>query len=252
MTLKEATFKYSLRLGDTGLILSQRLSEWTGHGPFLEEDLALTNIALDILGRANALLKYAGEVEGKGRTEDNLAFMRSEREFYNLLMVEQENGDYGKTMMRQFLIDAFDLPFFTLLADSKDATLAGIAAKTVKEVSYHLRHSSSWIIRFGDGTEESQARVQNALNELWRFTSEFFEMNEVDRVLIEAGVGVDLTRIKPLWEEKVKEVFEKARLKIPENVFMQRGSRDGNHTERLGYILAEMQTLPRSIPGAKW
>ena len=252
MNKQEALFKYCLRLGDTSLVLAQRNGEWCGHGPFLEEDLALTNIALDLLGQANSILQYAGTVEGKGRTEDDLAFHRTEREFYNTLITEQPNGDYAKTILRQFLCDAFDFYFYSQLSQSKDETLSAISAKSLKEITYHLRHSSSWIERLGDGTEESHNRMQNALNELWRFTGEMFEMNEVDAILLKEGIAVDLNSVKTDWEKKTKEVLERATLKIPADAFMQRGSRDAKHTEHLGYLLAEMQSLPRALPDAKW
>jgi len=252
MTKQEALFKYCLRLADTSLILAQRNGEWCGHGPFLEEDLALTNISLDLLGQANSIFQYAAKVEGKGRTEDTLAFHRNEREFYNTLIVEQPNGDYAKTILRQFLCDAFDFYFYSELLKSKDETISAIAAKSLKEITYHLRHSSSWVERLGDGTEESNDRIQNALNELWRYTGEMFEMNEVDSVLIKEGIAVDLNSIQPKWETKTKEILERATLKIPSTTFMQRGSREGKHTEHLGYILAEMQSLPRALPDAKW
>ena len=252
MNQTEALFNYLLRLGDTSLILAQRNGEWCGHGPFLEEDLALTNIALDLLGQANAILKYAGEVEGKGRTEDDLAFHRNERGFYNILIVELPNGDYAKTILRQFLCDAFDFYFYSELVKSKDATLSAIAAKSIKEITYHLRHTSSWVERLGDGTEESHNRMQSALEELWRYTGELFEMNEVDALLIKESIAVDLNSIKPSWEKKVKEVLTRATLQIPSSAFMQRGSRDAKHTEHLGFILAEMQSLPRALPDAKW
>jgi len=252
MTKPEALFNYCLRLGDSSLILAQRNGEWCGHGPFLEEDLALTNITLDLLGHANSILQYAGTVEGKSRTEDDLAFRRGEREFYNTLLTEQTNGDYAKTILRQFLCDAFDFYFYSELVKSKDDTLAAIAAKSIKEITYHLRHSSSWIERLGDGTEESHARIQHALHDLWRFTGELFEMNEVDSILLKEGIAVDLNLIKPKWENKVKDILERSTLKIPIDTFMQRGSREGKHTEQLGYILAEMQSLPRALPDAKW
>lgn len=252
MTKQEALFNYCLRLGDTSLILAQRNAEWCGHGPFLEEDLALTNISLDLLGHANSILHYAGKVEGKGRSEDDLAFHRNEREYYNTLLSEQSNGDYGKTILRQFLCDAFDYYFYSELTKSKDETLSAIAVKSLKEITYHLRHTSSWVERLGNGTEESHSRIQDALDELWRFTGEMFEMNEVDAVLIKNEIAVDLSSIKPKWESKVKEILERATLKIPANAFMQRGSRDAKHTEHLGYILAEMQSLPRAYPEAKW
>jgi ring-1,2-phenylacetyl-CoA epoxidase subunit PaaC len=252
VTTEEALFNYTLRLADTSLVQAQRLSEWTSRGPFLEEDLALTNIALDILGRANSLLEYAAKVEAKGRTSDDLAFFRNEREFYNLLIVEQPNGDYAKTILRECLVDHFDLLFYTELAKSADTTLAGIAAKSLKEITYHRRHTSSWVDRFGNGTEESHARLQAALNELWRFTDEFFEMNETDNLLIKEKIAVDLQALKPIWKKEMSELFEKAGIRVPENTFMQRGSRDGKHSEHLGYILAEMQYLPRMHPNAKW
>ncbi len=245
-------FKYTLRLGDTNLILGQRLSEWTGHGPFLEEDLALTNITLDIMGAAKAFLEYAAKIEGKGRTEDDLAFFRNDREFYNALIVELPNGDYAKTIMRQALVDTFDLYFYQELVKSKDETLAGIAQKSIKEVTYHLRHSSSWVERFGDGTEDSHEKIQSALNELWRYTNDMFEMTEVDEVLIKAGIAVDLNLIKTKWEKHIDELLAKSTLKKPENAFMQSGSRKAIHTEHLAYILSEMQTLPRMLPDAKW
>lgn len=252
MTKQEALFNYCLRLADTSLILAQRNAEWCGHGPFLEEDLALTNISLDLLGQANSIYEYAAKVEAKGRTADDIAFFRTEREFYNNLITELPNGDYGNTILRQFFCDVFDFYFYSELIKSKDETLSAIAAKSIKEITYHLRHTSSWVERLGDGTEESHNRMQNALNELWRFTGEMFEMNEVDSILIKEGSAVDLNGVKNNWESKVKEILERSTLKIPANAFMQRGSRDAKHTEHLGFILAEMQSLPRSLPDAKW
>ena len=252
MTTQEALFKYTLRLGDTNLILGQRLSEWTGHGPFLEEDLALTNIALDIIGTANSLLEYAASIENKGRTADDLAFHRNDRQYYNVQLTELPNGDYARTIVRQALIDCFDLYFYQELAKSKDETLAGIANKSIREVTYHLRHTSSWVERFGDGTEDSHKKAQAALNELWQYTGELFEMNEVDEVLIKEGIAVDLKIVKQKWEKHVVELLQKSTLVMPENVFMQTGSRQCIHTEHLAFILAEMQALPRMYPDAKW
>ncbi|MFN8115263.1 MAG: 1,2-phenylacetyl-CoA epoxidase subunit PaaC [Bacteroidia bacterium] len=252
MTTQEALFQYTLRLGDTNLILGQRLSEWTGHGPFLEEDLALTNIALDITGTAKSLLEYAASIEGKGRTEDDLAYFRNDRQFTNALITEQPNGDYANTIVRQVIMDCFDFHFYTELAKSKDETLAGIAQKSIKEVTYHLRHTASWLERFGDGTEESHNRAQNALHDLWQFTGDLFEMTEGDALLIKEGIAVDLNNVKVKWEKHMDDLFEKSTLKKPENVFMQKGSRKGIHTEHLAYILAEMQALPRMYPEAKW
>jgi ring-1,2-phenylacetyl-CoA epoxidase subunit PaaC len=250
--MNNTLFKYTLRLGDNALVLGQRLSEWTGHGPFLEEDLALTNIALDTFGTANSFLTYAAQVEGKGRTEDALAYFRNDREFLNVLLVEQSNGDYAKTIIRQVFIDAFNLLFYKELAKSKDETLAGIAQKAIKEVTYHYRHTSSWVVRFGDGTQESHQKAQNAVNELWRFTGELFEMDEIEESLLKDGIAVNTKLLKTAWEKQITELFTKATLTIPENPFMQTGGRNGVHTEHLGFLLAEMQSLPRMLPDAKW
>jgi ring-1,2-phenylacetyl-CoA epoxidase subunit PaaC len=250
--MKENLLKYTLRLGDNALVLAQRLSEWTGHGPFIEEDLALTNVCLDTFGTATLLLDYAAQVEGKGSTADRLAFFRNEREFTNVLLVEQSNGDYAKTIVRQALIDTYNLLVYRELSKSKDETLAGIAQKAVKEVTYHLRHSSAWLVRFGDGTEESHNKAQEALNELWRFTGELFEMDEVEKTLIKDGIAADLSALKPEWEKQLTDLLTKATLKKPETAFMQTGGRKGIHTENLGFILSQMQTLPRMLPDAKW
>ncbi|GIV42688.1 MAG: phenylacetic acid degradation protein [Vicingaceae bacterium] len=253
MDLKEALFKYCLRLGDNNLILSHRLSEWCSNGPTLEEDVALTNIALDKLGQARFFLQYAAEIEGKGRTEDDLAYLRYEHEFFNTKLVELPRGDFAFTIVRELINDLFDLFFYEKLLHSKDEKLAGIAAKALKEVKYHVRHASSWIIRLGDGTEESHRRSQNAINELWPYTGELFMMDDVDKTLIDAGIGVDLASIKPLWDSKMKEILTEATLQMPEAGWMQNPSKfNGVHTEHLGYILAEMQYLPRAYPGAKW
>ncbi|MCG3166612.1 MAG: 1,2-phenylacetyl-CoA epoxidase, subunit C [Bacteroidia bacterium] len=250
--MEKALFNYLLRLADSSLIIGHRLSEWCGHGPVLEEDIALTNIALDFVGRANALYEYAGKVEGKGRTEDDLAYLRNERDFFNNLLAEQPNGDYAQTILRQYLTDAFEIHFYEALSTSKDETLAGIAAKSLKEIQYHLRHSSSWMLRLGDGTEESNRRLQNALNEIYRFTGSLFETDENDSVLIAAGIVPDLSAIQQQWQKDVDAMLEKAMLKKPENVWMQKGNLQGKHTEHLGYILAEMQSLHRALPGVKW
>lgn len=252
MTQQEALFKYVLRLGDNALILGHRLSEWCSKGPFLEEDIALSNIALDQVGRANALLTYAAQVEGKGRTEDDLAFKRSERHFYNALITELPNGDFGFTIARQFLVATFELFYFDALSKSKDETLAGIAAKTLKEVKYHYRHAADWVVRLGDGTEESHNRIQKSFEDIWTYTGEMFEADEADTLLVKAGIAVDVNTIKPLWEKQVAEVLAEATLKQPASGYMQTGSRKGLHTEHLGYILTEMQFLPRTYPDAKW
>lgn len=252
MTKQEALFKYLLRLGDHHLVLGHRLSEQSSKGPFIEEDIACSNIALDLIGNANHLLQYAGEVEGKNRTADDLAFLRAERDFYNSLLSEQPAPDFAYVMVRHFLADVYDFYLYTALQKSSDETLAAIAAKALKEITYHLRHSSKWLIRLGDGTIESHKRAQDAINELYRFTGELFEMNEVDEVLMKEKITFDLTTIHQSWLSKVKEVFAEATLEIPADTFMQRGSRDGKHTEHLGFLLAEMQHLHRVIPGAEW
>ena len=252
MTTRQALFNYLLRLADNNLILGHRLSELCGNGPILEEDVAASNIALDLLGSANALYQYAAKVEGKGRTEDDLAFLRNEREFYNSLLVEQPNRDFGCVMVRQLLANAFDLNLYQALVSSKDSIIAGVAAKAIKEITYHLRHSGQWVERLGDGTEESHAKVQSALNELWRYTEELFDTNEVDEVLIKEGIAIDLKSLRPKWEKIIDDVLQRATLKKPENVWQQHGSRDAKHTEHLGFLLPEMQYMQRTYPGVKW
>jgi len=250
--IKSPLFEYSLRLGDSALILGQRLGEWCGHGPILEEDIALTNISLDLIGQARAFLTYAGTIEAKGRTEDDLAFFRTEREYRNVLITEQPNGDFAQTILRQFFFSVFQVHFFEKLSASKDTTFAALAEKSRKESLYHLRHSADWIVRLGDGTEESHQRSQRALDELWMFTGDMFDMDETDRELIKTGIAPDLTAIKSSWDKTINETMSKATLAIPQNGFMISGSRKGRHTEFLGHILAEMQALPRAIPGATW
>jgi ring-1,2-phenylacetyl-CoA epoxidase subunit PaaC len=247
-----ALFEYCLRLGDTSLILGQRLAEWCGHGPILEEDIALTNISLDLIGQARAFLAYAGTIEGKGRSEDDLAFLRDERQYRNALLAEQPNGDFGQTILREFFISAFQYFYYRELQKSTDTTLAPLAGKSLKEVTYHLRHSNEWLLRLGTGTKESHQRMVNAIDELWAYTGDLFEMTEQDQELVATGIAVDLAAIRPLWEQKVNEIFAQAGLKVPENVFMIGGSREGRHTEHLGHLLAEMQAIPRAFPGAEW
>jgi ring-1,2-phenylacetyl-CoA epoxidase subunit PaaC len=252
MNLKEATFQYLLRLGDSSLIIGHRLSEWCGHGPILEEDIALTNIALDFVGNATAILTYAAQVEGKGRTEDDLAFMRNEREFRNLLLTEQLNGDYAQTIARQFLFDAYMYFLYEELKSSKDETLAALATKAHKEITYHLRHTTEWMYRLGDGTEESHERIQTGLNTLWMYTPDLFDMDEVDALLIKEGIVPNLTLVKTNWENLVNKVIQEATLQIPKSPFKQKGSREGKHSEHLGFLLAEMQYVHRAYPGVKW
>ena len=250
--LKQAVFQYCLRLGDSSLVIGHRLSEWCGHGPILEEDIAMTNIALDLVGQARTILAYAAEVEGKKRTEDDLAYMRDVRDFRNVLLVEQANGDFACTMIRQFLFSTYQFFLYEELKKSKDKTIAAFAEKSLKEVSYHFRHSSEWVLRLGDGTSESHERAQNAIHDLWMFTGDMFDQDEIETLLLKEGIACDLKKIKLNWENKVAEIFTKATLTVPTNTWMMTGSREGKHTEQLGYILAEMQFLPRAYPGTQW
>lgn len=252
MTEKEALLTYCLRRGDDNLILSHRLSEWCGHGPQLEEDIALANRALDLIGQARNYLQYAGEVEGKGRTEDDLAYLRTEREFVNVKLMEQPNGDYAHTIARSFLYDAWHLPLQQALATSKDERLAAIAGKAVKEVTYQLKTSADWMIRFGDGTEESHRRAQAALDDLWTYTGELFATDEVEATLMKTGIVPDMAPIKAAFDAKVDAVLAEATLKRPADGYMQTGGRKGKHSEHLGFMLAEMQYLQRAYPGATW
>jgi ring-1,2-phenylacetyl-CoA epoxidase subunit PaaC len=244
--------EYLLRLGDDSLILGHRLSEWCGHGPILEEDIALTNIALDLVGQATTLLEHAGKLEGKGRSEDDLAYLRVDREYKNALLVEQPNGDFGHTLMRQFLFDAYRLPLFEGLSSSSDAQLAAIAAKSLKETRYHLRHSSEWIIRLGDGTEESHERIQRALNVLWRYAAELVETDEIQVAAEAEGLAPSMETVQQQWHAQVHNVFQEAGISIPTNNWVQTGGRKGKHSEHLGYILAEMQYVQRAYPNMEW
>lgn len=247
-----AVVAYLIRHGDDRLVLGQRLSEWCGHGPILEEDIALTNIALDLFGQANLFLGQAGELEGAGRDADALAYFRDATEFRNLQLVELPNGDYAYTIARQFLFDAFAWHHLGALEVSGDDTLAGLASRSRKETTYHLRHSGEWIVRLGDGTDESHRRVQNALDDLWRFTGECFEGDAVDRELQSRGLAPDPAALAAPWRATVEEVLARATLRVPDTPQTARRSRQGFHTEHLGHLLAEMQILARSHPGAAW
>ncbi|HEV2267929.1 MAG TPA: 1,2-phenylacetyl-CoA epoxidase subunit PaaC, partial [Steroidobacteraceae bacterium] len=248
----EARFRYLLRLADTSLVLGQRLGEWVGHAPALEEDLGLANIALDLIGQARLLLAYAGEIEGRGRDEDALAFLRDAPEFCNVSLAEQPNGDFGQTLVRQFLLDAWQLELYEALSGSTDARLAEIAAKAVKETRYHLRFSAGWLVRLGDGTAESHARVQQGVDVLWRFSDELWAPDAIDEEMASAGIGPSLAALRPRWEERVGAVLEEATLKRPAaSPYPWHGKR-GVHTEHLGHMLGEMQHLPRTFPGAAW
>ena len=245
-------FEYLLRLVDDRLVLGHRLSEWCGHGPILEEDIALSNIALDLIGHASALLSLAGNVEGKGRNEDALAYFRDGVEFRNALIVELPRGDFGFTIVRQFLFDAYSVLLLDALSRAGDERLAAIAAKSLKEGKYHLRHSSEWVVRLGDGTEESHARAQRALDELWRYVDELFEPDAVDAGVAAMGVVVDHAALRSRWNTMVADVMARATLALPADTPARRGGRTGRHTEHLGHMLSEMQIVARSHPGATW
>jgi ring-1,2-phenylacetyl-CoA epoxidase subunit PaaC len=252
MDNKTALFQYLLRLGDNASILGHRLGEWCGHGPELEEDIAVTNVSLDLIGHARSLYTYACEVEEKGKTEDDIAFLRQEREYLNALICELPNGDYGYTIGRQFLFDQFNHLLYTELINSKDETIAAIAAKAVKEINYHLRRSKEWVLRLGDGTEESHNRIQESFNNLWAYTGDMFVQNNADEAIVIARIGPDLNTILPIWKSKVKATLEEATLTLPEDNWMHSGSKTGRHTEYMGHLLSELQYMQRAYPGCEW
>jgi len=248
----DAKQKYYLQIADNALILSHRLGEYSSYGPFLEEDLANTNVALDLIGIAESIYEESAKLEGKGRTGDDLVYRRKESEFYNSLLVEQPNTDFAFIMVRQFLTDAFHFYFFSELTKSKDEFLSAVAFKSLKEITYHLRRSSEWMIRLGDGTKEANKKTQHAIDTLWKYSKEFFNENDTDREMLKIGVAVDLIRIKESWRQKVKEIFYMAHLLIPQNDYQVVGGKSGIHTEHMGKILTEMQFLPSKYPDAKW
>ncbi|WP_372370315.1 1,2-phenylacetyl-CoA epoxidase subunit PaaC [Candidatus Uabimicrobium sp. HlEnr_7] len=253
ISAKEALFEYLLFLGDSNLVLGHRLSEWCGHGPMLEEDIALANLALDCVGQSANFLKLAGEIEGKDRNEDHLAYLRDAIDFRNATITELPRGDFGFTIMRQFLVATYLYIIFKELRNSSFDDLKSIAQKSIKEVKYHIRHSSEWVLRLGDGTEESHKRIQKSLNELWRYTNELFVQMPQDQVLIEKNIIFDMDSSKKQWLEIIEQVLKEATLITPEsNEYLYHNGREGKHTEYLGHMLAEMQTLPRSHPGAVW
>ncbi len=252
MTEKEALYQYVLRLGDDSLILGQRLAELCGHGPILEEDIALTNISLDLIGQATLMLEYAGSLGGENKSNDDLAFLRLEKEYVNVLLVEQPNGHFGDTIMRQFLFDAFRKPLLERLQDSKDEQLSSIAEKSLKETTYHLKHSSEWVIRLGDGTEESHERIQESLNNLYRYSHELFYQDDSDALLISEGIVPDLSELKNHWQDTLNEVFKRATLKLPDNNWKFEGGRFGRHSEHMGYLLADLQYMQRTYPNMEW
>ena len=250
--MNKALQNYCIALADDSLILGHRLSEWCRNGPFLEEDLALTNVALDFIGRARMFYSYAADLEGQHRSEDEIAFLRDCREYRNLLINELPNGDFAFTLARQLMIDVYDMAFFSELAESKDEMLAAIAAKAIKESRYHLRRSEDWIKRLGDGTEESHQRVQNAFDQLWAYWPEMFEMSDDELQLLEAGIAVDRNALKAGWQSNMRAILQQATLTIPSGDLNIGGGRDGMHTEHLGFLLAEMQFLQHAYPGQQW
>ncbi|SDD75478.1 ring-1,2-phenylacetyl-CoA epoxidase subunit PaaC [Cupriavidus sp. YR651] len=250
--MNDHKLEYLLRLGDSTLVLGQRLSEWCGRGPALEEDIALTNVALDLIGQTRLWLGYAAEVKGAGGTADQLAFLRDAHQFRNLLLVEQRNGSYADTLARQFLFDSWHYFLLEGLQRSMDARIAEIAAKSLKEVTYHVRRSGDLMVRLGDGTGESHRRMQDAIDDLWMYTGELFEADEVEAALALDGIVPDPTTLAAPWQQHVAEVLEAATLRLPSGTWSQSGGRHGRHTEHLGYLLAEMQVLQRAHPGAQW
>lgn len=244
--------RYALQRADDALVLGHRLSEWCGHAPMLEQDIALANIGLDLIGQARALYTYAGELEGAGRDEDQLAYLRDVGQYGNLLIVEQPNGDFAVTMVRQFLYSAFADPYWRAMTQSADATLAAVAAKAEKESAYHLRHAAEWVIRLGDGTAESRRRTEHALDALWPYTGELFESGPAMDDLIASGIAADPVKLRRAWDGSVDDVLRRATLQRPVAAGMHSGGRAGRHSEHLGHVLAELQFLQRSYPGATW
>ncbi|MFN8580021.1 MAG: 1,2-phenylacetyl-CoA epoxidase subunit PaaC [Gemmatimonadaceae bacterium] len=245
-------FEYLLRLGDDRLVLGHRLSQWCGHAPILEEDIALANISLDLIGQANLLLQLAGKVEGNGRDQDALAYFREAVAFRNALICELPPGDFAFTIVRQLLVSLHSVLLLEPLSQVAHEDIAGIAAKALKEARYHVRHSADWVVKLGDGTDESHRRAQDALNELWRYTGELFEHDGLEQRLCARQLAVDASSLRDAWRAQVNRVMEQATLQVPADGFMQTGGRNGRHTEHLGHMLAEMQIVARSFPGAQW
>ncbi len=250
--IKAATLEYATRLGDDSVVLGHRISEWVSYGPFLEEDIAYGNVALDYIGRARMFYTYAAELANDGRTEDDFAYMRSDREYRNLLLMEMPKGDFAYSQVRQLFADVYYTLVLPELQQSKDETLAAIASKGIKETKYHLRRSREWVLRLGDGTEESQKRTQKAVDSLWGYTHEMFDLDETEQMLVEAGIAVDVTKLREAWRELVSEILTEATLTVPEDAWAVRGGRTGYHTENLGHMLTEMQIVHRSYPGCQW
>mgnify|MGYP006143471363 CR=1 FL=1 len=250
--MKDKLYEYLLMLGDNSMILGHRLSELCGHGPSLETDIALTNISLDLFGQVRSYFQYAAEIKGGEATEDSIAFLRFDRDYRNVILVEQPNTDFAHVIARQFLYDAFHLPLLEQLMKSNDETIAAVAAKSIKESRYHLRFSSSWVKRLGDGTEESKVKMQAAINHFFPFVSELFRETEIEKEMKELGIGADLELIKEIFDEKVKIILSEATLEIPATPSRQTNGKTGIHTEQMGFILAELQYMQRAYPNSSW
>jgi ring-1,2-phenylacetyl-CoA epoxidase subunit PaaC len=248
----ENLYKYILGIADNTLILGQRMGELCGHGPSLETDIACTNISLDLFGQVRSYYQYAAKIAGDGRTEDDIAMLRKERDYVNVLLVEQPNTNFAYTMVRQFLFDIYHLVFLQELEKSKDLTLSAIATKSIKEVSYHKRFSSDWIKRLGDGTEVSNQKTQKAVDDLWAYTDELFHQTDADKAMVKEGIGVDVTKLKETYYNQINQVLEEATLEIPESKYFQKGGKQGIHTEHFGYLLSDLQYMQRTYPKMEW
>lgn len=245
-------YKYILGIADNSLILGQRMGELCGHGPSLETDIACTNISLDLFGQVRGYYQYAAKIAGDERTEDDIAMLRKEREYQNVLLVEQPNTDFAYVMARQFLFDVYHLLFLQELQKSKDLTLSAIATKSIKEVSYHQRFSSDWIKRLGDGTEVSHQKIQDAIDGLWTYTDELFHQTDADKAMVAEGIAVDVTKLKDTYYKKVSDILEEATIQLPESKYFQKGGKQGIHTEHMGYLLTELQYMQRTYPNMEW
>lgn len=250
--MKENLYKYILGIADNSLILGQRLGELCGHGPSLETDIACTNISLDLFGQVRSYYQYAAKIIGDGRSEDDIAMLRKEREYVNVLLVEQPNTDFAYTIGRQFLFDVYHFLFLKELQKSHDLTLSAIAIKSIKEVSYHQRFSSDWVKRLGDGTAESHQKMQDAIDSLWTYTDELFHQTEADKIIISKGIGVDVTVLKSVYYATVSKILNESTLKVPESKWFQKGGKEGIHTEHLGYLLSDLQYMQRTYPNMEW
>ncbi|BBB29093.1 1,2-phenylacetyl-CoA epoxidase subunit PaaC [Neptunomonas japonica] len=250
--IKAATLEYATRLGDDAVVLGHRISEWVSYGPFLEEDIAYANVSLDYVGRARMFYTYAAELADDGRTEDDFAYMRSDRDYRNLLLLEMPRGDFAYSQVRQLLADVYYSLVLPKLAQSKDERLAAVAAKSVKETKYHVRRSRDWVHRLGDGTEESHKRTQKAVDQLWGYTHEMFDMDETEQLLADNGIGVDVSKLRDQWHKEVSAILTEATITVPEDSWAVRGGRTGYHTENLGHMLTQMQIVHRSHPGCQW